>query len=258
MSAALPVLPCRSLFGVPLNTCRFAEARDALLAAAAAGQAATVEFLAVNNLVIANEDAAFGGILRSFDYVFPDGAPVAWAANRGRDARVAERITAREMMVELCAGAAEKGIPVFFYGSTENVNNELTRRLRRRFPQLEVAGREASVFRPLTPEEDLALVRRINGSGAGIVFVGLGCPLQEQFVWAHRESINAVQLCAGSAFKFLAGHHSIPPVWVQRMGLEWLVRVGQEPGRLWHRYLRTNSKFLWMLLQSAVRPVDRQ
>lgn len=258
MSAELPVLPSRSLFDTPVCTCSLTEARNALLAAASAGQAATAEFLAVNNLVIANEDAGFGAVLRSFDYVFPDGAPVAWMANRAGGAKSAERITAREMMLELCAGAAEQGIPVYVYGSTADVNNELTRRLRSRFPQLEIAGHEESVFRPLTLAEDATLIRRINDSGARIVFVGLGCPLQEQFVSAHRGSINAVQLCVGSAFKFLAGHHSIPPVWVQRMGLEWLVRVCQEPGRLWHRYLRTNSKFLWMLLQNAVRPMDRQ
>jgi exopolysaccharide biosynthesis WecB/TagA/CpsF family protein len=229
-----------------------------LLAVASAGRAATVEFLAVNNLVIANEDAVFGATLDTFDYVFPDGAPVAWAVNRAGPTRLAERITAREMMLGLCAAAAEKGIPVFFYGSTAEVNNELTKRMRSRFPELDVAGHEESVFRPLSAEEDEALIRRINNSGARIVFVGLGCPLQEQFVSAHRESINAVQLCVGSAFKFLAGYHSIPPAWVQRMGLEWLVRIWQEPGRLWHRYLKTNSKFLWMLLQSAVRPSGRR
>jgi len=253
LSSGLPVLPVQPLFGVEVSTCSFAEARDTLLSIAASGDAATVEFVAVNNLVIANEDAGFGDILETFDYIFPDGTPVVWAANRMSGARRAERITARDMMNELCAAAADAEVSVYFYGSTDDVVHALAASMRDKFPRLGIAGYEASVFRPLSDSEDRALTHRINESGAGIVFVGLGCPLQEQFISDHRESIEAVQLCVGSAFKFLAGHHSIPPVWIQRMGLEWLVRVYQEPRRLWQRYLRTNSKFLWMLLRGAVR-----
>jgi len=234
-------------------TCRFSTARDALLSIAAAGDPATVEFLAVNNLVIANDDEAFGATLKTFDYIFPDGAPIVWTTNKMQRLRQAQRITARELMSALCAGAANKGIPVYFYGSTENVVQVLSANLKEQIPELVVAGCEPSVFRPLTDREDRDLIDRINNSGAGLLFVGLGCPLQEQFISAHRESIRAVQLCVGSAFKFLAGHHSIPPLWVQRMGLEWLVRVMQEPRRLWQRYLKTNSKFLWMLLREAVK-----
>ena len=252
LTSELPTLPVQPLFGVDVRTCSISEARDTLLAIAAGGQPATVEFLAVNNLTIANEDERFGAVMESFDYVFPDGAPVVWVTNRSKPVQRAERITAREMTLELCAGAADARIPVFFYGSTDDVVRTLVANVRDRFPGLVVAGYEASVFRPLTESEDEALVSRIRESGARIVFVGLGCPLQEQFVSDHRKNIEAVQLCVGSAFKFLAGHHSIPPVWVQRMGLEWLVRVFQEPRRLWHRYLRTNSKFLWMLLRRSL------
>jgi exopolysaccharide biosynthesis WecB/TagA/CpsF family protein len=252
LTSELPILPVQPLFGVDVCACSISEARDTLLSLAANGQAATVEFLAVNNLTIANDDERFGTVMGSFDYVFPDGAPVVWAINRSEAAQHAERITAREMTLELCAGAADAQIPVFFYGSTDDVVHTLAANIRDRYPGLVVAGHEASVFRPLTEDEDQALIHRIRESGARIVFVGLGCPLQEQFVSEHRQSIEAVQLCVGSAFKFLAGHHSIPPVWVQRMGLEWLVRVFQEPRRLWHRYLRTNSRFLWMLLRRSL------
>ena len=253
MRNALPAIPTQPLFGVNVCTCHFSTARDTLLSIAAACDAATVEFLAVNNLVIANDDEAFGTTLNTFDYIFPDGVPIVWTVNKMQKTRRAQRITARELMSALCAGAAEKGIPVYFYGSTENVVQALSAKLNDQIPGLVIAGCERSVFRPLTDREDRDLVDRINSSGAGLLFVGLGCPLQEQFISAHRDSIRAVQLCVGSAFKFLAGHHSIPPLWVQRMGLEWLVRVIQEPRRLWQRYLKTNSKFLWMLLREAVR-----
>lgn len=257
MTSEQPLLPVQPLFGVDVCTCSFSAARDTLLSIAATGQPATVEFLAVNNLTIANEDEQFGAIMETFDYVFPDGAPVVWVTNRSKPTQRAERITAREMTSELCAGAAEAQIPVYFYGSTDDVVQTLAANMRDRHPELAIAGCEPSVFRPLTESEDQALVRRIRESGARIVFVGLGCPLQEHFVSDHRNRIDAVQLCVGSAFKFLAGHHSIPPAWVQRMGLEWFVRVLQEPRRLWHRYLRTNSKFLWMLFRRSVG-IDRR
>lgn len=253
MTGRMPSIATQRVFGVDVCACSVVEARAALLSIAAERGAATVEFLAVNNLVIASEDPDFGAILAGVDYVFPDGAPIAWLTKRSRAITGAERITARETMLALCDGAASSGVPVYFYGSTETVVRKLAANLQRRYPGLQVAGSEASVFRPLTRDEDRALVDRINRSGAGLVFVGLGCPLQEQFVAGHRESINAVQLCVGSAFKYLAGHHPIPPAWARRMGLEWLARIVREPRRLWRRYLRTNSKFVWMLVSGALR-----
>jgi exopolysaccharide biosynthesis WecB/TagA/CpsF family protein len=112
-----------------------------------------------------------------------------------------------------------------------------------RFPALRVVGCEPSLFRPLTPEEDEAFVRRVNDSGAGLLFLGLGCPLQETFAYEHRHTIKAVQLCVGAAFDFHAGNKRMAPGWMQRSGLEWLFRLTQEPGRLWRRYLVTNATF---------------
>lgn len=253
MTGQLPPLATQRVFGVDVCACTVVEARSALLSIAAERRRATVEFLAVNNLVIASENPEFSAILADVDYVFPDGAPIAWLTKRNRAIAGAERITARETMLALCDGAASSGVPVYFYGSTETVVRKLAANLQRRFPDLRVAGYEASVFRPLTRDEDRALVDRINESGAGLVFVGLGCPLQERFVAEHRQFIDGVQLCVGSAFKYLAGHHPIPPAWARRMGLEWLARIVREPRRLWRRYLRTNSKFVWMLVSGALR-----
>ncbi len=246
----LPFLPTRSLRHIPVCICTSDSAREALLSVARTAGAATVEFLAVNNFVLAVEDRSFGEVLATMDYVFPDGAPIAWSINGAANTEKAEQITARELTVHICEGAARQGIPVYFYGSTSEVIRDLAHTLQRKFPKLKIAGYEASTFRPLTEQEDRALIDRINESGARIVFVGLGCPLQEQFVSKHRTSINAVQLCVGSAFMVLAGHLRTPPKWIQRIGLEWMFRLIQEPRRLWRRYLRTNATFLWMLLRN--------
>jgi exopolysaccharide biosynthesis WecB/TagA/CpsF family protein len=87
-------------------------------------------------------------------------------------------------------------------------------------------------------------VRRINESGAGLLFIGLGCPKQEHFAADHAGRILPVQLCVGAAFDFHAGTKPMAPAWMQRSGLEWLYRLSREPRRLWRRYFYSNSIFL--------------
>jgi N-acetylglucosaminyldiphosphoundecaprenol N-acetyl-beta-D-mannosaminyltransferase len=97
------------------------------------------------------------------------------------------------------------------------------------------------------------VVERIERSGAGLVFIGLGCPKQELFAAAHVGRISAVQLCVGAAFDFLAGAKPMAPRWMQDRGLEWVFRLASEPRRLWRRYLIANSLFLAQLLRALVR-----
>ena len=120
------------------------------------------------------------------------------------------------------------------------------------FPALKVAGVESPPFRPLTPEEDRETVRRINASGAGLVFLGTGGPRQELFAHAHRRSIRGVQVCVGAAFDFHAGTKRMAPPWMQKRGLEWLFRLTQEPGRLWKRYLVQNSTYVLLFLREML------
>ena len=107
-----------------------------------------------------------------------------------------------------------------------------------------IAERDAALV-----ERDAAVVERINRSGAGLVFIGLGCPRQEQFAMAHRDSIHAVQLCVGAAFDFHAGTKGIAPPWMQKRGTEWLFRLVQEPRRLLKRYLATNTLFCLLVMR---------
>jgi N-acetylglucosaminyldiphosphoundecaprenol N-acetyl-beta-D-mannosaminyltransferase len=94
--------------------------------------------------------------------------------------------------------------------------------------------------------ESVAAAERINASGAGLAFIGLGCPKQDHFAHLHRNRIKAVQLCVGAAFDFHAGTKPSAPGWMQRSGLEWVFRLSTEPGRLWRRYMVTNSIFVFL------------
>jgi N-acetylglucosaminyldiphosphoundecaprenol N-acetyl-beta-D-mannosaminyltransferase len=132
---------------------------------------------------------------------------------------------------------------VYLYGGTPSSLERLQEKLVARIPQLVIAGAESPPFRPLTPEEDVDVVARINASGAGLVFIGLGCPKQDHFAADHRDLIHAVQVCVGAAFDFHAGVVPMAPPWMQKRGLEWVFRLFREPRRMWKRYLVTNTQF---------------
>ncbi len=173
----------------------------------------------------------------------PDGAPVAWMLRR-LGYLDQQRINGPDLMLRYCAAAAVRGESIFLFGSTPQVLGTLKRKLEERFPGLLVAGMISPPFRPLTEEEDAKIVAEINASGAGTVWVGLGCPKQEKWMAAHRGRIHAVMIGVGAAFDYHAGAIARAPQWMQRNGLEWLHRLFTEPRRLARRYFVTNSLFI--------------
>jgi N-acetylglucosaminyldiphosphoundecaprenol N-acetyl-beta-D-mannosaminyltransferase len=231
------------LFGVKATATCYDEAVAAIIRAAKKGVSGTVDLMCVHGLVMGARDAKFREVLNSFSIVASDGQPVRWALNLFHKTGLKDRVYGPELTIRLCKAAAEHGVPIYLYGSSPEVIEKLQANLRDKFPAIKIAGAESPPFRPLTPEEDAAVVKRINDSGAGIVFLGTGCPKQEIFAYEHRHSIKGVQLCVGAAFDFHAGKKKTAPGWMQKRGLEWLFRLTQEPGRLWKRYLVTNTLF---------------
>ncbi|MBT9568226.1 MAG: WecB/TagA/CpsF family glycosyltransferase [Thiobacillus sp.] len=225
-------------------------ATDRIFGWAHARESRYVTICNVHVVVSAWRDAAYRNIVNASDMAAPDGAPVAWMLRQqGFDGQ--PRINGPDLMWALCKRAASEYLPVYFYGSTEATLGKLEQRLREAFPALRIRT-EAPPFRTLTAEEDAAAVDRINTSGAGIVFVGLGCPKQERWIAEHRSKINAVMIGVGAAFDFHAGTVQRAPAWMRNNGLEWLHRLASEPGRLWKRYMVTNTLFIlgatWQVL----------
>lgn len=241
-----------NLFGVEISATTYEEALEVTMAAAEQGRAAIVTHLA-EGVVMLSSDPSLRSKVNSFEIVAPDGQPVRWALNLLYGTNLPDRVYSPELVLKLCRRAAEAGVGVYLYGSYPNVVERLRANLIRQFPSLQVVGCVSPPFRPLTPEEDEAAVEQINRSGAGLVFLGLGCPLQDVFAYDHRHSIKAVQVCVGAAFDFLAGNKKMAPKWMQRNGLEWLYRLMQEPRRLWRRYLVTNTIFLIKLFLQLTR-----
>ena len=238
-----PWPPKLDLFSVQVSPTCYDEVISSVLRAAREGRGGVVDLMPVHGLITAARDRDLRRRINSFDVVAPDGQPVRWALNRFHNADLADRVYGPELMLRLCAAAARSGISVYLYGGTPAVLDKLKNSLLGRNPGLVIAGAESPPFRALTPGEDAAAVERINASGAGVVFLGIGCPKQEVFASDHRERIRAVQVCVGAAFDFHAGQKRMAPPWMQRRGLEWAFRLWQEPGRLWRRYLVTNTIF---------------
>jgi exopolysaccharide biosynthesis WecB/TagA/CpsF family protein len=237
------------MFGVNMSATHYEQIVRIIGKAARKREGGAVTFLAVHGLVTAAMEGKFRDQLNEFDAVCPDGQPVRWAMNLFDRTGLRDRVYGPETMRRACELAANEGIGIYLYGSTQEVIDALKANLIQQFPRLQVVGAEPSIFRPLTPAEDQELIERINSSGAGMLFVGLGCPRQEAFAFEHRKTIKAVQLAVGAAFDFHAGNKAMAPSWMQKRGLEWLFRLTQEPGRLWKRYLVTNSTFCLLCMR---------
>ncbi|NEO27646.1 MAG: WecB/TagA/CpsF family glycosyltransferase, partial [Kamptonema sp. SIO4C4] len=160
-----------------------------------------------------------------------------------------ERVTGSDLFQDICLHAQTRGVSLYFVRSETPVLERMKARLQEEFPQLAIAGMESLPFRPLTESEDEALIQRINESGAGVVFVALGCPKQEKWIAQHRGKINAVMCGVGAVFAMYAGLVKRAPDRWQKFGLEWLYRLIQEPQRLWKRYALTIPPFLVLALK---------
>jgi len=242
------------LFGVGVSSTTYSEVTEILILAAKCRRPTLVDFTPVSVLSEASANLEFRSRLNSFDLVCPDGQPVRWCLNYFYKARLRERVCGTTAMLLLCEAAAHESLGVYLYGSTPDTLQKLQTKLVILFPQLRIVGAEAPPFRPLTTKERSDVVRRIHDSGAGFVFVGLGSPKQEAFAWEQRLALDAVQLCVGAAYDFIAGTKRRAPLWMQKTGLEWLHRVLSEPARLGRRYVVGNARFVALVLGQMFAP----
>jgi len=234
----------RNVLGVLVDVVDYDAATAAVLAAAREHRPLTLTALAVHGVMTGVQDRHQGARLNGFDLVTPDGQPVRWALNLLHRAGLADRVYGPTLTLRVLAGCAEEGLPVYLYGSTEEILSRLVPRLQNIFPSLKVVGAEPSKFRTARPGEDAEIAARIRGSGARLTLVGLGCPRQEVFAFVMRSLLDMPLMAVGAAFDYHAGSLRRPPTWMQRYALEWLWRLAQDPGRLWRRYLLLNPAYL--------------
>lgn len=200
--------------------------------------------VSVHGIMLAHDNPEFAKILNEADIATPDGMPVVWAL-RSFGVQRQQRVYGPTLMLELCSRAAALGLRIFLYGGHPATLPLLEASLRARFPKLVIAGAYSPPFRPLTDLEDEHIISLIRECDADIVFVGVGSPKQEIWMYRHRHCFPGVTLIGvGAAFDFHAGRISQAPGWMQRAGLEWFFRLIMEPARLWRRYLLITPRFL--------------
>jgi exopolysaccharide biosynthesis WecB/TagA/CpsF family protein len=237
----------KSVLGVMVDAVDYDAAVDRIRSAARERRPYAVSALAVHGVMTGAQSPQHKFRLNAFDLVVPDGQPVRWALNLLHGAELKNRVYGPELTLRVLAMAAENGLSVYFYGTTPAVLDALLASLRQRYPALIVAGAEPSKFRTLTQAERIAVASRIVASGASITMVGLGCPRQEVFAYEMRDLLSMPLLAVGAAFAFIAGELPQAPPAMQRLGLEWLFRLKEEPMRLWRRYVLLNPYYLFLL-----------
>lgn len=239
------------VLGVPVHALGWAQAVNCIFDWALRRESRTVFLCNVHSVVTARRSRAHAEAMDGADLVAPDGAPVAWILRRQGHADQ-PRISGPDLMWMCCRKASELGTEIFLYGGSPGTLQRLEQCIRTEFAGINIVGAHSPPRRPLSAEEDEAVVRMINQSGARLVWVGLGCPKQESWMQAHRGRINAVMLGVGAAFDFHAGDVKRAPQWMQKNGLEWLHRLSQDPRRLASRYLVANSLFILALLKASL------
>jgi N-acetylglucosaminyldiphosphoundecaprenol N-acetyl-beta-D-mannosaminyltransferase len=197
----------------------------------------------VHMVMEAIDSTEYRQILNSADLVTPDGMPLVWMM-RLKGHRYQPRVYGPTLMLHILEAAAREKISVGFYGGAPDVLEALVKRMQARYEGLNVAFSCSPPFRVMSQEEDHEIIKQINQSGARILFVGLGCPKQEIWMSERRGRVKAVMIGVGAAFDFHSGLKPQAPVWMQKVGLEWLFRLFIEPRRLWKRYLYHNPRFM--------------
>ena len=201
----------------------------------------------VHMVMEAWDSPEFRKIVNTAELVTPDGMPLVLLMRLKR-IKDQQRVYGPTLMLHVLEMAAREQVPVGFYGGEPPTLELLINRMQARYPGLNVAYSCSPPFRELSQEEDLEIVSNLKKSGTRILFVGLGCPKQERWMAAHRGQIPAVMIGVGAAFNIHAGVKSQAPAWMQRLAMEWVYRLFQEPRRLWRRYLIQNPRFVLLAL----------
>ncbi|MBR4314900.1 MAG: WecB/TagA/CpsF family glycosyltransferase [Lachnospiraceae bacterium] len=204
------------------------------------------EYICVSNVhttVMAFDNKEYLNVQNNSILSIPDGGPLS-SVGRKRGYAAMQRTTGPDLLDEVLKISIDKKYRHYFYGSTKETLEKLQSEIKEKYGDVYVVGKYSPPFRALTQEEDLQIVDNINKANPDFVWVGLGAPKQENWMYNHKGKVNALMVGVGAAFDYLAGNISRAPKWMQKLNLEWLYRLMQDPIRLFSRYLYTNTKFL--------------
>lgn len=241
--------PPLTLLDVPMHPWTMAETMTVIAHRLEAGQFTQHVVVNVAKLVSMGRDPTLAAAVTGCHIINIDGMGVVWGG-RLLGLPIPERVAGIDLFQNLLGLAEERGWPVYFLGARQEVVERTVAVALERHPDLRVAGWHHGYFW----DREEAMVAEIRQAGAKLLFVAISSPRKEDFInrWRERLGVGFV-MGVGGSFDVMAGVSRRAPVWMQRMGLEWLYRVMQEPGRMWRRYLVTNTLFLGLLLKERLR-----
>jgi N-acetylglucosaminyldiphosphoundecaprenol N-acetyl-beta-D-mannosaminyltransferase len=242
----------KSLFHITYTITDYEKATQVIIKNAIMRNSFGVSALAVHGLIESFKDLQLRKKVNKIDMVVPDGQPVRWALNAIHQTGLKDRVCGPVLTKWVLQESHNNGLKIYLYGSTDDTLRKFKHYIEQNFPKITICGVHIDRFREATAEEDVIDIEKINHSGAHIVLVGRGCPRQEKWVSDHLGKINSVMMAVGAAFDFHAGTVKQAPLWMQNNGLEWFYRIMQEPGRLWKRYLITNSYFIYLFFKQIL------
>ncbi len=240
------------IFGVPFVVADLARASEHWVERASRrAEAVLVAHADVHVLTRILHDERYGQGLGQFDYVCPDGMPIVWLMRRKGEN--AHRLYGPDVMEWVWDKGRAAGLRHFMLGGTEEAVERLCANLSARYPGVKIAGHFCPPMGEWSSELNAEMMAQIRESGAHCVWVGLGCPKQEIWLFSNREKLPpALYFGVGAAFNFHAGLVKQAPRWVRSHGFEWLWRLCREPRRLFKRYLVHNTRFVWYCLTRKV------
>ena len=233
-----------NVIGVNVCAIDYESAVDKIINAAKTRRPLGVSALAVHGVMTGVMDSKHRHRLNQLELIVPDGQPVRWALNLLHGCKLKDRVYGPNLMLETCSKAAKEGVSIFLFGGKQELLDTLESQLKRKFPELKIAGKLASKFRTVSTQEKQEIIDAINASGASITMVGLGCPRQEVWAYEFKDHVNMPVLAVGAAFNFHAGELAQAPPLLQRWGLEWFYRLTREPKRLWWRSVVLNPYYV--------------
>jgi len=246
--------PTVELFNITFSKVTLAEVRAVLERRIEANEPGFIVTPNVNHVCMYHRDAAFREAYGKAYLALPDGVPVMWAS-RLFHKPLPEKLSGSDLVPILCEFAAEKGYRVFFLGGTPGTAEKTAEILTARYPALRVAGHYSPPYDfEKNPDKLRHVLELLRAAQPQICFVALGSPKQELWMGEHyRETGAPVSIGVGASFDFISGRIRRAPLFIQRIGAEWLWRLAMEPRRLWRRYLVHDAVFLRIFLREALK-----
>jgi N-acetylglucosaminyldiphosphoundecaprenol N-acetyl-beta-D-mannosaminyltransferase len=239
------IRPSAQVLGIDIDAINMEEGVRSVAAALRSSRKGYVCVAGVHGIMEAQRSPRLAGVYANSELTIPDGMPLVWVG-RAQGHTSMERVTGPDLMIEVFRRQEFANVTHYLYGGDEGIAKELRDKLTARFPWVKIVGTGMPPYGSLSVAEQKALLDEIGELKPDIIWVGISCPKQEQFMADYLPLLETkLMFGVGAAFDYHTGRIKDCAEWVKRAGLQWLHRLMQDPQRLWRRYLRNNSAFLW-------------